>query len=257
MTPDGRVDFIGDPATGPPAHRSTWPPAGATMVDVPGVEVAVVDASGRLRGARERGSRPFVRSGATSEHKPASLAATTTPGELLLTWSGSGCDRRAIVTIDEALSAIAVERIETPSCEGEARLFGLLLTFDEPGGPIGHHGLGDPPGHAHALGVGRLVGEPAAGDRDEDPARQLATEERRVLAARRQALGCDEPRVGAIEDHEVRRRAFDQPDRPVPPRSTGEHPRRTGRQRLDGPGQRQLVRIDGREEQARAPSRCR
>lgn len=136
MTPDGRVDLIGDPATSSSGPQETWPPAGATMVNVPGVEVAVVDASGRLRAARE-GARDPSSLGGDLGTKPASLSATTTLGELLLTWPGSGCDRRAIVTIDEALSAIAVERLETPSCDGEARLFGLLLTFDGPVDPSG------------------------------------------------------------------------------------------------------------------------
>ena len=113
----------------------------ATMVDEPGVEIAVVDQSGHLGGLRSAGQ--LLRGAHTAEPgapslppdiatKAVYLAEATTPGELVLIWSGSGCDRRAIVTIDEALSAIAVERLETPLCEGEARLFGLLLTFDEP-----------------------------------------------------------------------------------------------------------------------------
>ncbi len=141
MTPDRRVEVIGDPATSSAGPEGAWPPPDATMVDEPGVEIAVVDQSGHLGGLRSAGQ--LLRGAHTAEPgapslppdiatKAVYLAEATTPGELVLIWSGSGCDRRAIVTIDEALSAIAVERLETPLCEGEARLFGLLLTFDEP-----------------------------------------------------------------------------------------------------------------------------
>lgn len=116
------------PSASPPG---TWPPDGATMVYVPGVEIAVVDDSGHMLGARDA----TIEAAALPRDlasKPVHLAATTTPGHLLLTWSGSGCDRRASVTIDAALGAISVERFEAPACEGDARTYGLILEFDGP-----------------------------------------------------------------------------------------------------------------------------
>jgi hypothetical protein len=102
------------------------------MVVLPGaVGVAVVDASARLTGARDA-TLDCCRLPLDPAHTPVHLAATTTPGEVLLTWSGSGCDVRATVRIDANLGAIAVERVERPSCEGEARVFGLILEFDGP-----------------------------------------------------------------------------------------------------------------------------
>jgi hypothetical protein len=127
MTPDGRVDFLGEIA-GP---GSTWPPAGATVVGVPGVEIAVVDLSSRLGGVRTA-SLDVTTVPPDVAAKPIYLAETKTPGEVLLTWSGSGCDRQASVTIDKDLTAISVERIEASDCEGDARTYGLFLTFDDP-----------------------------------------------------------------------------------------------------------------------------
>jgi hypothetical protein len=126
MTPDGRVDFLGEAGTG-----DTWPPAGATIVEVPGVEVAVVDLSNHLLGAR-RASLDEATLPPGVAAKSIYLAETATPGELHLTWSGSGCDLTATVTIDADLGAIALERLERRACEGDARTYGLILTFDDP-----------------------------------------------------------------------------------------------------------------------------
>ncbi len=119
-------------ASSPSAGTATWPPNGATMVVLPGaVGVAVVDASERLVGTRDA-TLDCCRLPLDPAPKPVHLAATTTPGEVLLTWSGSGCDVRATVRIDATLGAIAVERVERPACDGEARVFGLILEFDGP-----------------------------------------------------------------------------------------------------------------------------
>jgi hypothetical protein len=108
-----------------------WPPSGAAIVDVPGVEIAVVDLSNHLLGARAA-SLDGTTLPPDVAAKPIHLAETTTSGELLLTWSGSGCDRRASVTVGRSLTTISVERIEAPNCEGDARTYGLILTFDDP-----------------------------------------------------------------------------------------------------------------------------
>ena len=73
-TPDGRIDFLGDTA-GP---EGTWPPAGATMVNVPGVEIAVVDLSNHLLGARAA-SLDSTTLPPDIAAKPIHLAETTTP----------------------------------------------------------------------------------------------------------------------------------------------------------------------------------
>ena len=101
------------------------------MVNVPGVEIAVVDLSNHLLGARAA-SLDSTTLPPDIAAKPIHLAETTTPGELLLTWSGSGCDRRASVTVGRSLTTISVERIEAPECDGDARSYGLILTFDDP-----------------------------------------------------------------------------------------------------------------------------
>ena len=119
-------------ASSPSAATATWPPDGATMVVLPGaVGVAVVDASARLVGARDA-SVDCCRLPLDPAPKQVHLAPTTTPGEVLLTWSGSGCDVRATVRIDVNLEVIAVERLERPACDGEARGFGVILVFDGP-----------------------------------------------------------------------------------------------------------------------------
>jgi hypothetical protein len=127
ITADGGVVSLGR-ATGP---HETWPPAGSAIVNVPGVEVAVVDLSNHVLGARP-GARDPTSLGGDLATKPISLFTTATAGELLLTWSDSGCDRRAFVTVGKALTAISVERIEAPNCQGDARNHGLILTFDDP-----------------------------------------------------------------------------------------------------------------------------
>jgi len=118
-------------ATSRSPASSTWPPAAATIVQVPGVEIAVVDLSNHLLGARTASLDGSTLSPGVAT-KPIHLAETTTPGDVLLTWSGSGCDRRAVVEIDKRLTAISVERIEAPECDGDARTYGLILTFDDP-----------------------------------------------------------------------------------------------------------------------------
>lgn len=108
-----------------------WPPEGASIVNLPGVDVAVLDASGRLLLVHEGALDPTSLGGDLGQ-KPVKLVSTATPEEALLTWSGSGCDRRATVTIDAGLSSIAVERIEAQACDGDARTYGLILRFDGP-----------------------------------------------------------------------------------------------------------------------------
>lgn len=108
-----------------------WPPEGASIVFLPGVDVAVLDASGRLLLVHEGALDPTSLGGDLG-HKPVKLVSTAVPEEVLLTWSGSGCDRRATVTIDAGLRSIAVQRVEAQACEGDARTYGLILRFDGP-----------------------------------------------------------------------------------------------------------------------------
>ena len=86
-----------------------------------------------------------------------------------------------------------------------------------------------------ASGVRRLVGDAAAGHRQEHAARQVDPEQRRVLAARQRA-----PRASTVQRSERSKttrsagRAFDEPDRCRATAPRTEDPRRPDGQRLDG-----------------------
>ena len=125
MNPNNEAVSVGRSAapSGPPPSAAPWPPAGATVVTLtsqvgagaPPAQVAVVDESGRLSGATEKGAIdpatvPF-------EGRFGAYAEPGKPGRVHLEWIGGICDKQITVTVAADLKAITFDMGPIVDCD--------------------------------------------------------------------------------------------------------------------------------------------
>lgn len=134
MTEDGDAIAVGG-LLGPAPSIRPWPPIGSVVIDLtsevgggrPPVQVAVVDLSGRLVGASEKGSLepaqilpPLGGIGAYAE--------PGFPGRAHLFWVGGVCDSRIVVTVAADLRSITLDT--GPRVDCDTLVIGRELVLD-------------------------------------------------------------------------------------------------------------------------------
>lgn len=136
MTADGPVQvggpIIESPTPAPePPEGSVWPPEGSVLVrltsEVGGddpVEVAVIDHSGRLIAAQEKGSMdPFFGLVGMAYAEPGF------PGRVHLSWAGGVCDSHVVVTVAPDLQTITLDTGPQTDCDAMGVGRELVLDF--------------------------------------------------------------------------------------------------------------------------------
>jgi hypothetical protein len=136
MTQEGAAVKVGGTIVEPVASPGTWPPEGAVVVPLtspvgagdPPVQVAVIDTSGRLVNATEKGA--IDPSTVSSDGRFGAYAEPGTPGRVHLEWIGGICDSQITVTVAPDLSSITFDMGPQPDCDTIGVDRELVLDFD-------------------------------------------------------------------------------------------------------------------------------
>lgn len=139
MDIDGNLFRVADPTVTPLPTEGPWPPEGTAFTvritkdvdDRPPFEVAIVDRSDTLVGAREAlEDDPVV--AVPIDGTIAWVAAEPgDPRSIRLGWYGGNCDRHTIVTIDSLDSILVNPNVPSP-CNVMGNDRSLILTYSEP-----------------------------------------------------------------------------------------------------------------------------
>jgi hypothetical protein len=136
---EGDATHVGGTTGDPVVTPGPWPPDSAVIVPLtsavgagkPPVEVAVVDESGRLTGATEKGTvDPFDAPIGTSGSLFDAYAEPAKPGRVHLTWIGGICDGHITVTVAADLSTITFDMGPQPDCDSIGVGRELVLDFE-------------------------------------------------------------------------------------------------------------------------------
>ncbi len=135
MNADGDAVSVGGFVGGAPAHGG-WVPAGAVVVTLtsqvgaglPPAQVAVVDHSGRLAGAREKGG-PLPDLPSANDRGFYAFAEPGLPGRVHLTWAGGVCDNKVKITVRPEVASIVLDPGPQPTCDSMGVLRELVLDF--------------------------------------------------------------------------------------------------------------------------------
>jgi hypothetical protein len=138
MTPEGDAVQVGGATSGPIVSPGPWPPAGAIIVPLtspvganfPPAQVAVIDASGRLVSATEKGSVSYT--SMPFDGRFGAYAEPGMPGRVHLEWIGGICDSHITVTVSADLSTITYDMGPQPDCDSIGVGRELVLDFDGP-----------------------------------------------------------------------------------------------------------------------------
>jgi hypothetical protein len=138
MKADGAAVQVGGSADGPVATPGPWPPEGAVVIPLtspvdagkPPVQVAVVDKSGRLVNATERGT--IDPSTVSFDGRFGAYAEPGKPGRVHLTWIGGICDSHITVIVAADLSTITFDMGPLPDCDTIGVGRELVLDFEGP-----------------------------------------------------------------------------------------------------------------------------
>jgi hypothetical protein len=136
MNPEGEAVQVGGSTAEPVATPGPWPPEGAVVIPLtspvgpnfPPAQVAVVDESGRLVSATEKGSVTYTLM--PFDGRFGAYVEPGMPGRVHLEWIGGICDSHITVTVAADLSTISFDMGPQPDCDTIGVGRELVLDFD-------------------------------------------------------------------------------------------------------------------------------